>query len=158
MANKDIFKASITDWIQALAVTIAIAFATWEFVLHDRAQEQLKKEAVLQLIINGQNESISNSSQQLLELFQQLQQTADAPPEDWQKLQAVYFPVQSYLSAWGFCYHNDMCDQALTEAYICKNLVDFDQFRAMVNNKANTPNFTREEGYAALLKVCQAKP
>ena len=37
-------KSSITDWIQAIAVTIGIFFAIQEYVLKDRVQERLKKE------------------------------------------------------------------------------------------------------------------
>lgn len=147
-------KSSITDWIQALAVTVGVAFATWEFVLHDRAQEHLKKEAVLQLIVSGQNESISSSAQQIQQVFNELMNKKDATREEWVNLQTIYFPIQAHLSAWGFCYHNEMCDRDLTEAYICENIVDFDQFRELVNKKVNNPNFTREKGYSALLNAC----
>lgn len=148
-------KASITDWIQALAVTIGVAFATWEFVLKDRAQEHLKKEAVLQLIVSGQNQSISTSAQNIQQKFSELQANPDASLQEWGQLQTIYMPIQAYLSAWGFCYHNEMCDRELTEAYICNSLTDFDKFRVVVNQKVNRPDFNREEGYAALLKVCQ---
>lgn len=150
-------KPSITDWIQAIAVTIGIAFAIREFVLHDRAQERLKKEAVMQLIVSGQSDSISNSAQSIQEVFGTLMKKENATVQEWQKLQAIYFPLQAYLSAWGFCYHNNMCDQGLTEGYICDTLVDFDQFREVVNQKAGNAEFTRETGYSALLKVCASK-
>ena len=150
-------KPSITDWIQAIAVTIGIAFAIREFVLHDRAQEQLKKEAVLQLIVSGQNESISKSAQQIQQVYGELRKKQNPSQEEWENLQMIYFPIQAYLSAWGFCYHNNMCNPALTEAYICNSLVDFDKFRVEVNKRANKPDFTREEGYAALLNVCESK-
>ncbi len=150
-------KSSITDWIQALAVTIGIAFAMREFVLHDRAQERLQKEAVLQLIVSGQNESISKSAQRIQEVFNELIKKKDATKEEWGHLQTIYFPIQAHLSAWGFCYHNNMCNRNLTEAYICENLVDFDKFRVVVNNKVDKPDFTREKGYAALLNVCVSK-
>ena len=150
-------KSSITDWIQAIAVTIGIFFAIQEFVLKDRVQERLKKEAVMQLIISGQNASISDSAEKIQTLFTKLNADPSATMSDWGNLQAVYFPIQAHLSAWGFCYHHDMCDQALTEAYICDSLVDFDQFREFVNKQVNNTNFEREQGYAALLKACLAK-
>lgn len=150
--------SSITDWIQALAVVIGVAFATREFVLHDRAQERLKKEAVLQLIISGQNDSISSSAQKLQQAFTALQRQDNTTAAQWGELQTLYFPIQAYLSAWGFCYHNHMCERELTEAYICNSLVDFDKFRALVNEKVNKANFSREKGYAALLEVCLSKP
>jgi len=150
-------KSSITDWIQALAVVVGVAFATWEFVLQDRAQERLQKEAVLQLIISGQNASISDSAQKIQDVYNRLMKNKDASIEEWVNLQTIYFPIQAHLSAWGFCYHNNMCEPQLTEAYICENLVDFDKFREVVNNKVNNANFTREKGYAALLDVCKAK-
>lgn len=150
-------KPSITDWIQALAVTMGVAYAAWEFILHDRAQEKLKKEAVLQLMLSGQNESISKSAHEIQKVFSELRKNDEASIEDWVKLQAIYFPIQAHLSAWGFCYHNNMCDKKLTEAYICENLLDFDKFRALVNEKVNRPDFQREEGYGALLERCSEK-
>ena len=150
-------KSSITDWIQALAVTIGVIFALREFILHDRAQERLKKEAVLQLIVSGQNESISKSAQNIQHVFNRLKKKKDATREEWVNLQTVYFPIQAHLSAWGFCYHNNMCDRALTEAYICENLVDFDKFRVLVNEKVGRSDFAKEKGYAALLEVCVSK-
>jgi len=150
-------KSSITDWIQALAVTIGVVFAVREFVLHDRVQERLRKEAVLQLIVSGQSESISNSAGKIQKIFNDLMKKNNATREEWVNLQTIYFPIQAHLSAWGFCYHNNMCDQNLTEAYICENLVDFDKFRVVVNKKVDKPDFTREKGYAALLNVCVSK-
>ena len=150
-------KPSITDWVQALAVTIGVVFAMREFVLHDRAQERLRKEAVLQLIISGQNESISESAQKIQEVFSQLMKKKDTTREEWVNLQTIYFPIQAQLSAWGFCYHNNMCEKNLTEAYICKNLVDFDKFRVIVNQKVGNSDFTREKGYETLLNVCVSK-
>ncbi len=149
--------SSITDWIQALAVTIGVVFAMREFILHDRQEERLRKEAVLQLIISGQNESISKSAQKMLKAFTKLINKEGVSREEWVNLQAIYFPMQAHLSAWGFCYQNSMCDRNLTEAYICENLVDFDKLRVIVNVKVGKPNFTREKGYAALLKVCVSK-
>lgn len=137
-------KSSITDWIQAIAVTIGIFFAIQEFVLKDRVEERLKKEAVMQLIVSGQSASISDSAQKIQTLFTQLNSKQDPSVADWGNLQAVYFPIQAHLSAWGFCYHHDMCDQALTEAYICDSLVDFDQFRVFVNEQVNNADFQRE--------------
>lgn len=147
-------KPSITDWIQAIAVVIGVAFALQEFVLHDRAQDRLEKETVMQLIISGQDESVSNSARELQQELTKLMQSESPTKADWGNLQMIYFPMQSHLTAWGFCYHNGMCDQELTEAYICKSLVDFDAFREMVNQNAGNPDFTREEGYAALLSTC----
>ena len=150
-------KSSITDWIQAIAVTIGIAFAIREFVLYDRVQERLKKEAVMQLIVSGQSGAISESAQKIQAMYGELRSKKEPTLAEWGNLQAVYFPIQAHLSAWGFCYYNDMCDRQLTEAYICNSLVDFDQFREFVNQQVNNTNFQREQGYGALLNACLAK-
>lgn len=154
---KGIMKSSVTDWIQALAVTIGVVFALREFILHDRVEERSKKEAVFQLIISGQNESISKSAQSIQRVFYELMKKEQVATKDWVHLQTIYFPIQAHLSAWGFCYNHNMCNRELTEAYICDNLIDFDKFRAIVNKKVNNPNFTRGKSYQTLLNVCLAK-
>lgn len=117
-------KPHITDWIQAIIVTVGIVVAGWEFVLHDRSFENQKKQAVVDLMISGQNESITQSVKLLANVYMSNKQYNKTEAMDtYLKL----IPLQQYYDSWAFCYTSGLCDGKLTLDYVCGDAIKFNQ-------------------------------
>jgi len=141
--------SSVTDWIQAIAVVIAIFFAIWEFVLNDRIQENYKKNLTSNLILKATEEWFPTSLKALHNLSLKSKNTLND--------RASLKPLEVYYDTWGFCYENELCDKKLALKYICEDLVAFDTFmeEKFVEEKSNEKQSDRD--YYTLLQDCKKK-
>jgi len=124
-------KSSKTDWIQAVAVVIGVAFAIWGLVIQDRAAELSKKEAVFQLILAGGDESLTNSLKELSKELPNLNKD-DIDELRIIELSAIYTPFEQHYNSWGFCFENDLCKKELTLRYVCEGLISFNNITKMI--------------------------
>ena len=139
-------KSSITDWIQTVAVVIGIGFALWEFVLHNKAEIQAKKNFVSNLILNSSNENLVKSVETLSIIYRELSNNNAASLKEDIKFNSGILPLKHHYDTWGFCYANDLCDKKLTTKYICGDLISFDrtlsEYASALNASYNNQDFS----------------
>lgn len=110
----------VTDWIQSLSVLIGLAIWIWQYAIYDHEQSEKKKEAVYQLIIAGQSESIMESAKDISNRIS----ARNVELDDW-ALRSDLIPIHANLDAWAFCYSHDLCERKLVLSYTCKDVINF---------------------------------
>lgn len=146
-------KSSITDWIQAIAVVIGIAFAIWEFVLHDREKERDQRRAVFELVKIYQSESIQSS---LKEFFSRSKDFRDDVVKEGEPLQfhVTTLPIVSYYDSWAFCYEHDLCDRELAKEIVCPDFLEVDSMMRVMLKKLGKPFEFTDPHYVNFHHVC----
>lgn len=112
---------SVTDWIQAIAVTIGIGFALWEFVLHDRGEAREQAAGVRDLILARQSDAVAAAFEKM-EIYRAV---GYGTAREQREQAAAAYTVNNWFSAWGFCYSSQLCERKLTRDFICLDLLEW---------------------------------
>ncbi len=128
-------KPSVTDWIQATAVVLALALAFYELVLAEdlSAREQRKRAA--DMIAKGTNETILESAEALLRYYKE-------PFNPNVGAMDVLFdltPFSEYLLEWSICYDHGICDAELSLKYACRSVPMYEEAAQNIFSKYEIP-------------------
>jgi hypothetical protein len=115
-------KPSITDWIQAGVVVIALGLAFNELVLSSSLSKREQKAFTAQLFEKRGSEQIMTSYLSYIEY------SRAGVPEDVTGLQALadVTPYHEHLISWVVCYEHELCDPKLTRTLACKQIKDYE--------------------------------
>lgn len=145
-------KPSITDWVQATAVVLALALAFYELVLAEdlSAREQRKRAA--DMIAKGTDEAILRSAEALLRYYKE-------PVNPTVGALDVLFeltPFSEYLLEWSICYEHSICDAELSLKYACRSVPMYEEAAQNIFAKYDIPydSLDRPLINSALWKDC----
>ena len=128
------FRPSITDWIQAIAVVFGIAVGLWQFVIVDRSNEHMQRQAVFDLIMAGQTETQLAALRLLASEVHGVATKSSVLGKGTisMELSLAIDTIETYMDAWGFCYDKQLCAQTLALQYICERAVTLDVIRSLL--------------------------
>lgn len=109
-------RPSITDWIQAAAIVIGLAFAVYELRFSDRKLEREQKDRVFllheQILSDPEMATVSDTLDTLAIGLSPSSATQRQAMDALQKMHRKLFGL-------AYCYEHDLCDPTLSETMFC---------------------------------------
>lgn len=146
-------KPMVTDWIQAMSVFFGIIIWVWQYVVHDRALQLDRRQAVQDLIIAGQSDAIIDSSKAIAKRIAQ----KNVDYSDWQ-LRTDLIPFHAHLDAWAFCYRHRICESQLVLEHTCEDAVNFDKLAKRMRASSDGKFFSSLGGpLEEMIAICKKR-